>query len=308
MRFCALLPAAILLAMISLLVGCIPYHRTNIWKRTASDRQIRRCFAEEDTKPSIFYFRSGNHSLRGWQVGADSLPVTLLVHGAPSSMFKFNAWFADPTFYGKTRLVAVDRPGYGGSGYGRAVVSIEQQAKILAPLLKELSKNGPITLYGSSYGGAVVAKLAMDHPDQVRALLLQSASVEPNAEWTPKIAYWIKSPLGWAFPRWARVATKEKFNHQRALGCIQNDWDRITCPVWILHGQADKLIYPSNAEYAYEQLSPHTDVTFIKLDNLGHRLYYERRDTLRHYILEALDCTQPAVLLPLPATLDHSTH
>lgn len=296
-------PAAILLGIIFLLASCIPYHRTNIWKRTATDRKIRHYFAHAPDKPTIFYFRSGDRLLRGWQVGADSLPVTLLVHGAPSSMFKFNAWFADSTFYSKTRLVAIDRPGYGGSGYGKAEISIEKQAELLTPLVEELSKNGPITLYGSSYGGAVVAKLAMDHPERVRALLLQSASVEPNAEFTPKIAYWIKSPLGLVFPRWARVATKEKFHHQQALGRIQNDWDRITCPVWILHGQADKLIYPSNGQYAYEQLSPHTDVTFIKLDNLGHRLYYERRDTLRHYILQALDCTRPECLMPVSARL-----
>ncbi len=305
---CRALPAVAFLVTACLLVGCIPYHQTSIWKRTATDRQIRRYFAHVDDQPTIFYFRSGDHLLRGWQVGADSLPVTLLVHGAPSSMFKFSAWFADPTFYGKTRLVAIDRPGYGKSGYGKAEISIEKQAEILTPLLRELSKNGPITLFGSSYGGAVVAKMAMDNPQQVRALLLQSASVEPNAEWTPKIAYWIKSPLGLVFPRWARVATREKLHHQQALGRIQNGWDRINCPVWILHGQADKLIYPSNAVYAYEQLSPHTEVTFIKLDKLGHRLYAESRDTLRHYILEALDCTKPACLTPLLIPPDPAAH
>ena len=302
MRSRTLFSAAFLLVIISVLVSCIPYHQTNIWKRTATDREINRYYAHVADKPTIFYFHSGGRLLRGWQVGADSLPVTLLIHGAPSSMFKFNAWFADSSIYNKTRLVAIDRPGYGGSG-GKAEISIEKQAELLAPLVKELAKNGPINLYGSSYGGAVVAKLAMDNPKDIRALLLQSASVEPNAELTPEIAYWIKSPLGMVFPHWARVATKEKFSHQQALGRIQNGWDRITCPVWILHGQADKLIYPSNAEYAYEQLSPHTDVTFIKLDNLGHRLYYERRDTLRYYMLQALDCTKPECLKPISTTL-----
>ncbi|MEO6759861.1 MAG: alpha/beta hydrolase, partial [Saprospiraceae bacterium] len=129
---------------------------------------------------------------------------------------------------------------------------------------------------------------------------LQSASVEPDAEFTPKIAYWIKSPLRFVFPTWARVATKEKFSHQAALAQIQDGWCNIDCPVWIIHGQADKLIYPRNAEYAYNQLSPYTDVTFIKMDNLGHRLFRERPDTLRYYLLEALNCSGPACLLPIP--------
>ena len=297
----ATLLGSALLAVSLLLSSCISYHHSNIWKRTSSDRQIRRSFANEPEKPTIFYFRSGDRLLRCWQIGADSLPVTLLVHGAPSSMVKFSAWFSDPTVYHKTRLVAVDRPGYGKSGYGRAEISIEKQAEILGPLVEDLSKKGPIALYGSSYGGAVVAKLAMDHPDKVRVLLLQSASVEPDAEFTPQIAYWIRSPLRFAFPRWARVATKEKFNHQKALAQIQDGWCNIDCPVWIMHGQADKLIYPRNAEYAYEHLSPYTDVTFIKLDNLGHRLFHEQPDTLRYYLLEAIHCSGPACLTPVVA-------
>ena len=291
-------PVLALFFVASLLGGCISYHNANIWTRTSSDRQIRRSFAKAADKPTIFYFRSGDHLLRCWQIGADSLPVTLLVHGAPSSMVKFKSWFSDPKVYHKTRIVAVDRPGYGKSDYGKAEVSIEKQAEILGPLVNNLAKNGPIALYGSSYGGAVVAKLAMDHPDEVRVLLLQSASVEPNAELTPKIAYWIKSPLRFAFPKWARVATQEKFSHQKSLAQIQDGWCNIDCPVWIMHGQADKLIYPCNGEYAYNQLSPYTDVTFIKVDNRGHRLFHEIPDTLRTYLLEAIDCSGPACLLP----------
>ena len=305
MIFRATLLVSGLLSVGLLLSGCITYHHSNIWKRTASDRQIRRSFAKETEKPTIFYFRSGNRLLRCWEIGADSLPVTLLVHGAPSSMVKFSAWFSDPKVYHKNRLVAVDRPGYGKSGYGQAETSIAKQAEILGPLVQELSKNGPIALYGSSYGGAVVAKLAMDYPEDVRVLLLQSASVEPNAELTPRIAYWINSPLRFAFPTWARVATKEKFNHQQALAQIQDGWCNIGCPVWIMHGQADKLIYPCNAVYAYDQLSPYTDVTYIKMDNLGHRLFHEQPDTLRHYLLEALDCSGPACLTPVSPLAEH---
>jgi len=260
----------------------------SVWRLTASDRQIWKSFAEAPVQPTIFYFRSGGRTLRGWSVGADSLPVTLLLHGAPSSMVKYRAWFRDTSFFGKTQLVAVDRPGYGKSGYGKAEVSVVRQAALLAPLLRKLAERGPVVLCGSSYGGSVAAKLAMDYPECVAALVLQSASVLPNAERTPRIARWIHSPLGIVFPKWARVSTKEKYAHTRALEAIQDGWGRIRCPVWVIHGQQDDLIYPSNAEHVVRQLAPHTEVHYIPIDSARHNIYWTRRDTVKHYILKAV--------------------
>ncbi|MCC6282379.1 MAG: alpha/beta hydrolase [Saprospiraceae bacterium] len=268
----------------------VPPH-FSAWKLTSSDRQIWKSFADAAVQPTVFYFRSGEYTLRGWTIGADSLPVTLLLHGAPSSMVKYRALFRDSSIYNHTRLVAVDRPGYGKSHYGRAVVSIPKQAEIIAPLLKKLAENGPVVLCGSSYGGSVAAKLAMDHSDKIRSLMLQSASVQPQAERTPKIARWIHSPLGVVFPKWARVATKEKYAHSKSLETIQDGWSRIKCPVWILHGEQDDLIYPSNADHAYRQLSPHTTVTYVTLASAQHNIYWTRRDTVRFFLLEALECS-----------------
>ena len=268
----------------------VPPH-FSAWRLTSSDSQIWDSFADAPVQPAIFYFRSGKYTLRAWTIGADSLPVTLLLHGAPGSMVKYSALFRDSSVYNHTRLVAVDRPGYGKSRYGKAVVSIAEQADIIAPLLEKLAENGPIVLCGSSYGGSVAAKLAMDHSDQLRALLLQSASVQPNAERTPKIARWIHSPLGIVFPRWARVATKEKYAHSESLEAIQDGWNRIKCPVWILHGVLDNLIYPSNGDYAYRQLAPHTAVTYMPVDSTRHNMFWARRDIVRFYLLEALHCS-----------------
>lgn len=268
----------------------VPPH-FSAWKLTSSDRQIWDSFADAAVQPTIFYFRSGEYTLRGWTIGADSLPITFLLHGAPGSMVKYRALFRDSSIYQHTRLVAVDRPGYGKSRYGKAVVSIPEQANIIAPLLQKLAENGPVVLCGSSYGGAVAAKLAMDHSDQIRALFLQSASVQPNAERTPKIARWIHSPAGLVFPKWARVATKEKYAHSKSLETIQDGWANIQCPVWILHGDQDPLIYPSNAYHAYRKLSPHTEVTYVTVDSARHNIYWEHRDLVQFYLMEALECS-----------------
>jgi len=237
--------------------------------------------------PVISYLHTGNRTIRYWSVGADTLPVVLLIHGAPGSMVKYRGWFRDSNLYQRVHLVAVDRPGYGKSGYGRAETSVARQAAFLAPLLKQLSTRGTVALCGSSYGGPIAAKLAMDYPEKVKSLVLQSASVEPGSEKVPRIAYWIRSPLGVVFPGWARVATKEKFRHRQALEEIQDEWDKIQCPTWILHGDLDDLIYPSNANYAFEHLQCTPEKHLICLDNATHRIYWHQPDTIKYYILKA---------------------
>lgn len=288
MKFDYLYPVALFLGVL-VFSACSRRFPDNfsVWRLTSSDRQIWKSFEHKQTQPQIFYFKSGDITLRGWQIGADSLPITLLLHGAPSSMVKYRAWFADSSLYSKTKLVAIDRPGYGKSNYGSAVVSIERQSALVAPLLKKLAENGPITVCGSSYGGSVAAKLAMDYQPFIKSLILQSASVQPNSERVPKVARWIHSPLGIVFPRWARVATKEKYAHSKELEKIQDGWGRITCPVWVIHGSADDLIYPSNATYAVSCLEGHTHVKYVPIESAEHNIYWTRRDTIKHYLLEA---------------------
>lgn len=276
----------ILVELIVLYSGC--RHNVNLWRLTSSDRQIERMFAKAPVKPSIFYFEGGGRRMRGWAIGADSLPVTLLLHGAPSSMTVFERWFRDSLLYNHARLVAVDRPGYGYSGYGRVEASIDKQAEVLEGLVCSLSTNRPITVFGTSFGGPVAARIAMRQPDCVGSLVLNSAAVQPGAERIPRIAYWVRSPLGILAPGWGKVSTKEKFTHRRSLEAIQDGWRNIRCPVWILHGEADDLIYPSNADYAYGRLIDHTPVRQVCFAGVNHYLYFQYPDTVRHYLLEAV--------------------
>lgn len=276
---------ALLVSLLS--VGC--RHNFNWLRLTASDRQIRRSFADAPVQPRIGYLRSLDRRIRYMEIGADSLPVTLLLHGSPSSMVRFRRWFRDSSIYNHTRLVSVDRPGYGRSGFGRAVPSVARQAALLAPVLHHFSKNGPVTLLGKSYGGPVAAKLAMDFPDEVGSLVLLSASVQPAAEDTPAIAHKIvRWPVRWVFPRVGKVATREKFKHTQALEEIRDGWPRILCPTWVLHGCRDSLIFYSNAEFACRELRNAHDVTLVAFDSLGHRVYNYAPEAVRQYLLEAV--------------------
>ncbi len=257
-----------------------------------SDNKVRRAFAKSNIKPEIGYLQSGNRRLRYISIGADSLPVTLLLHGSPSALYRFREWFRDSSIYNKTRLVAVDRPGYGRSGLGKAEISIARQAEILAPILTKFAKNQPVVVLGKSYGGPVAARLAMNHPDKVRGLILVSASVAPKLEKTPRFTKKLVQPATrWMFPKVLRVAAKEKLSHDKALCEIENDWPKITCPTYVLHGCGDRLIYYGNAEFACQKLV-NAPVTFIPFDALRHNLFAMQTDSVKHYLLEAVErCT-----------------
>ncbi len=269
-----------------LLSGCGRY--ANYLHLTPSDRRFRQAFADAPVKPEIGYVKSGLRRIRYVSIGADSLPVTILLHGSPSTAYRFRAWFRDSTIYKKTRLVAIDRPGYGRSNPGRAETSIARQAEILEPVLMKFAAQQPVVVLGKSYGGPVATRLAMNHPEKIQGLMLVSASVEPDAEKTPRFTKKLVRPeTRWLFPRVLRVAAKEKLSHAKALREIENDWSCVTCPTWVLHGCEDRLIYYRNAEFACRKLV-NAPVTFIPFDDLRHNLFSMQNDSVRHYLLEAV--------------------
>lgn len=92
--------------------------------------------------------------------------VLLLVHGWGGDG---HSW--DPVRFGGRRVVAVDLRGHGRSpvpadGYRPADYAADLAALITATGLP------PVVAVGHSMGGQVVVRLALDHPDLVRALVL----------------------------------------------------------------------------------------------------------------------------------------
>lgn len=259
--------------------------------RTSDDDLVSQYVQNDQSLPlSIHRYQVEERTVRFVEFGHDSLPVTILVHGAPSSLSFFSTLYADTSLTNHTLLVGVDRPGYGYSDFGASVTSVKKQAHFLQPLIDYYAGQGrKVILAASSYGGSVVAKLAMDNPDQVSGILFISSSFAPGQEYTYPISYVIDSPwFSWFFPTILKVANDEKLHHQEALEDIQDGWARIRSRIILLHGKADDLIYFSNAEYARRRLTNAISFKLVSLDGIGHTIMWDRPDLIRSSLLELI--------------------
>lgn len=115
------------------------------------------------------------------EAGDEKAPPMILIHGFISSTLIWSEVFlrlADAGF----RVIAPDLPGYGYSDKPRGgEYTIESQARAVLGLMDRLEIEKAI-IVGASYGGAIAAAMALDHPERVARLVLVGAvsSDEPK--------------------------------------------------------------------------------------------------------------------------------
>ncbi|WP_232830212.1 alpha/beta fold hydrolase [Lewinella sp. IMCC34191] len=240
----------------------------------------------------IGYTEGTTRRLRYLQIGQDSTkPLLVFIHGAPSSSAWWLSILRDSSLRSDANLLAIDRPGYGGSGLGEPMTSVEEQAENVASVIRLRKFPGQkVILHGSSYGGTVSARIAMDYPDLVDGLLLQSASMAPSQEYT----YWITNPsslwaLSWLLPSGLNSANHEKLAHEAELEDMSDEWYHINAATVILHGTDDWLIYPRNAYYACDKLVNAPILVHHMVPNKQHDLLYTAPKLLKHYLHFLID-------------------
>jgi pimeloyl-ACP methyl ester carboxylesterase len=254
----------------------------------ASDDAIKQAFIGTQYTPEVHYYDTLGRTMRYISIGADSLPTIVFVHGSPSSLSAWKHFMNDSLLLSKARLVLVDRPGYGYSGFGKSEKSIAKQAEMLRPVLQKHA-NQPVILVGASYGGPVAARMAMNDPGLIDGLVLLSASIAPKEEKIYSISYPAKMWLfKWMVPTSFRVANEEKLSHRKALEALLPDWKKITAPALVIHGDKDELIYPANAAFAKKMMTS-TEVEVKMLPGMGHGLQFTQPDMIKELLYGYVD-------------------
>lgn len=253
-----------------------------------TDGQLRKFFADNAVPGIIKYHRSNGRLIRYVIIGADTLPTLFMLHGAPSSLSIYEKYFTDTFFLRNFRMVAVDRPGYGGSGFGVPEPSIEKQSQILWPILDSVSGNKkPLIMVAGSYGTSVACRMVMDHPGVADGMMLVAPSLAPGEEKVFWFTSLIEFPLiRWFIPRMFQSANAEKIHHREELEKMLPLWNKIDIPVFYLQGANDRLIYPTNAAFAKKQMInvPHLDIEFLK--DRPHFFAFSDRMIIRQKIID----------------------
>ena len=238
-------------------------------------------------------YKIGDRTMRTVSMGDTTKPLILAIHGAPSSSAGWENMFNDSTLANSVRLIAVDRPGYGFSDFGRLELSLKKQAALIAPILEKYRKKfKTILVVGSSYGGPVAARLSMDYPKLMDGLCLVSASVAPGEEKIYDVSYPTTNPIfRWLVPQAIDNTNTEKLAHREELLRMKPFWKNIEAITTIIHGKKDDLIYPENAHFAERNLINAKKVNKIILPDEAHGIPFTNADLFSDLIMNALKYT-----------------
>jgi pimeloyl-ACP methyl ester carboxylesterase len=133
------------------------------------------------------------------EAGPAEAPVILLLHGFPSSSRMYAALM--PLLADRYHLIAPDYPGFGHSGAPDPqafAYTFDRLAEIMDALMGALNLRRYV-LFMQDYGGPVGFRLALAHPERVRALVIQNAVAHEEglgplwetlrASWQDRAAY-----------------------------------------------------------------------------------------------------------------------
>lgn len=251
----------------------------------SSNAKIARYLAKRGQEAPRFYdLDIDGRTVHYTQVGDTSKPLVLLVHGSPGSSSAYQTFLADTVLTSFAQVIAADRPGNGYSDFGKSEPSLKKQAAALAAILERHRANRVIAL-GHSYGGPVVARLAMDYPDLVDGVFILAGSIDPELE--PR-EWWRKSMdsrlARWFLPTSMVVANQEIIPLYEELQEMMPLWEKITCPVTVVQGTKDTLVPAGNAAFAKRMAVNSSRLDIRMIEGGSHFILW----TMQGYMVETL--------------------
>jgi len=218
---------------------------------------------------------------------SDSI-LLVFVHGAPGTWDAFKTFVVDEELMDRARIVAYDRPGYGGSGE-KAMPGIQEQANILKEIvdLYGLRRN---ILVGHSYGGPIAGKVLLNTGRESDAAIMIAPLIDPASEplhWYSYFSYW--KLTSWLLPSELVVAGSEKFAHSEELELMQKEWMGAKSSFIHVHGLEDVLAPgKENIEFSKSNI-PQQHLKTIVFPGKGHLIIWTDFELMKEIILKTLD-------------------
>ncbi len=254
------------------------------------DKSILKEFNEFQRLPIIYHTTFKGKTMR-YLVSKpfnNKLPTLLFVHGAPGSLSDFNRYLRDIDLNTKANLIAIDRLGYGFSDYGNATTAITTQAESILHILAQHQATN-VVLVGWSYGGPIVAKMAVINPKLVKHIFLIAPAISPKDEKyfaLGKLAQW--KLTRWMVPKVFKVAEDEKRSHVQELTLMLPNWGHLTTPITYYHGDNDGIVPYANALFIKSQIPPN-QLNLITIKDGSHFIAFKNYELIKAELLRILN-------------------
>ena len=195
--------------------------------------------------------------------GDPANPTLILLHGGGAASRTWKHQFSGLS--DRFHVVAPDLPGFGRSP---GPVSIAGSARAVAELVENLS---PVYLCGYSMGALVAAQVAVEQPENIRALVLCSANIKP-ADFGERQMRFYRSRFGW----WLMKAVSD-LHSRAALGEMVDEAERADLTGVLPRIQTRTLVLCGGRDRAcLPDVQPMTDAipnaTAVTVPHIGHSL------------------------------------
>ncbi len=250
------------------------------------DADAKKEFAKENIALTTATITVDGHHIHYALTGDNHLPTLFFVHGTPGSWDAFEIYMKDTDLLKKFRMVSIDRPGFGHSDYG-TVFHLAKQSELMSPLFKALDNHQPMFIAGHSLGGPMIVKLAADNPNTFSSLVIISGSIDPAEEkpekWRPIL---FKTPLNYFVPGAMRPSNEELWYLKTDLVYLKNDFSKITCPVYFIHGAEDTWVPPANIAYGKKLLVNSSHIEEKLIPGANHFIPWTKYDEIKAVLLK----------------------
>lgn len=227
------------------------------------------------------HFKGMKYPLTKLDNKAESDSIVFFLHGSPGNVRDFLGFYQKDYGLNNFRLIAAERPGYSSASFGNFPVDLQDQVAPLAKYIETLSPEQHIILVSHSYGGAPAGLLAAQHPDLIDGLLLGAVLMDPRSEpvwWFNHIFNW--PMFDWMLPEFFSMANKEKMAHAEELEKIEHIWSDIKCPVYFLHGTADRIAPAANVKFAQEVFLRKENVHYEIVKDINHLIQIQEQERI----------------------------
>lgn len=256
------------------------------FKFRISDNEAIKKFSKAGVKLTTGTIIVNGFEMHYAKTGSDTLSSILFVHGSPGGWNEFERYMQDKELLSKYRMISIDRPGFGYSQFGKAR-NLEEQSKLLFPLIKSLQNGKPMHAAGHSLGGPVIAKMQTGYNNLFTGLVFLAASVDPDEEKPEKWRYILqKTPLKFFLPGAFRPSNEELIYLKKDLRDLDKEWEKISCPVWIIHGDKDGFVPVENVEYAKKKLVNAKQVEVKILPGARHFIPWENYEDIKDLLMK----------------------